>query len=38
MHAVQATGAATKVVTDPAAVWDATLGFFARRLAALQAA
>jgi dihydropteroate synthase type 2 len=38
MHAVQATGAATRVVTDPAAVWDATLRFFARRLAALQAA
>ena len=38
MHAVQAAGAATRVVTDPAAVWDGTLRFFARRLAALQAA
>jgi dihydropteroate synthase type 2 len=38
MHAVQATGAATRVLTDPAAVWDGTLRFFARRLAALQAA
>jgi dihydropteroate synthase type 2 len=38
MHAVQATGTATRVVTDPAAVWDGTLRFFTRRLAALQAA
>jgi dihydropteroate synthase type 2 len=38
MHAVQAAGAATRVVTDPAAVWDGTLRFFDRRLAALQAA
>jgi dihydropteroate synthase type 2 len=38
MHAVQAAGAATRVVTDPVAVWDGTLRFFARRLAALQAA
>jgi dihydropteroate synthase type 2 len=38
MHAVQADGAATRVVTDPAAVWDGTLCFFTRRLAALQAA
>jgi dihydropteroate synthase type 2 len=38
MHAVQAAGAATKVVTDPAAVRDGMCRFFARRLAALQAA
>ena len=38
MHAVQATGAATQVVTDPAAVWDGILRFFAQRLAALEAA
>jgi dihydropteroate synthase type 2 len=38
MHAVQAAGAATRVATSPAAVWDGTLRFFARRLAALQAA
>jgi dihydropteroate synthase type 2 len=38
MHAVQATGTATRVVTDPAAVWDGTLRFFTRRLAALEAA
>ncbi len=38
MHAVQAAGAATRVVTDPAAVWDGILCFFTRRLAALQAA
>ena len=38
MHAVQAAGAATRMVTDPAAVWDGTLRFFTRRLAALQAA
>jgi dihydropteroate synthase type 2 len=38
MHAVQAAGAATRVLTDPAAVWDGTLRFFARRMAALQAA
>jgi dihydropteroate synthase type 2 len=38
MHAVQATGTATRVVTDPAAVWEGTLRFFSRRLAALQAA
>jgi dihydropteroate synthase type 2 len=38
MHAVQQDGAATRVVTDPAAVWDGTLRFFTRRLAALQAA
>jgi len=35
---VQATGTATRVVTDPAAVWDGTLRFFTRRLAALEAA
>jgi dihydropteroate synthase type 2 len=38
MHAVQEDGAATKVVTDPAAVWEGICRFFARRLAALQAA
>src|SRR3984885_12700033 len=38
MHAVQATGAATRVVTDPAAVRNGMCRFFARRLAALQAA
>ena len=38
MHAVQAAGAATKVVTDPAAVRDGMCRFFTRRLAALQAA
>ena len=38
MHAVQATGSATRVATDPAAVWEGTLRFFSRRLAALQAA
>jgi dihydropteroate synthase type 2 len=38
MHAVQAAGAATRMVTNPGAVWDGTLRFFALRLAALQAA
>ena len=38
MHAVQATGTATRVVTDPAGVWDGILRFFAHRLAALEAA
>jgi dihydropteroate synthase type 2 len=38
MHAVQDAGAATRVVTDPAAVWAGALRFFARRLTALQAA
>lgn len=38
MHAVQAAGAATRVATDPAAVWDGICRFFTRRLAALQAA
>ena len=38
MHAVQAAGPATRVVTDPAAVRDGIFLFFARRLAALQAA
>jgi dihydropteroate synthase type 2 len=38
MHSVQAAGAATRMVTGPAAVWDGTLRFFARRLDALQAA
>jgi dihydropteroate synthase type 2 len=38
MHAVQAAGAATRVVTDPARVWAGTGQFFTRRLAALQAA
>ena len=38
MHAVQAAGPATRMVTDPTAVWNGTIGFFTRRLAALQAA
>ena len=38
MHAVQAAGPATRVVTDPAVVRDGIFRFFARRLAALQAA
>jgi dihydropteroate synthase type 2 len=38
MHALQAAGIATRMVTDPAAVWDAICCFFTRRLAALQAA
>jgi dihydropteroate synthase type 2 len=38
MHAVQADGPATRVMTDPAAVLDGIFRFFARRLAALQAA
>jgi dihydropteroate synthase type 2 len=38
MHAIQAAGSATRVVTDPAAVWDGTLRFFAERLAALREA
>jgi dihydropteroate synthase type 2 len=35
MHAIQGAGSATRVVTDPAAVWDGTLRFFTGRLAAL---
>src|SRR6202012_1280450 len=38
MHAVQPAGAATRVMTDPAAVWAGMGRFFTRRLAALQAA
>ena len=38
MHAVQADGPATRVMTDPAEVLDGIFRFFARRLAALQAA
>ena len=38
MHSVQRDGPATKVATDPAAVWAAIDSFFADRLAALQAA
>jgi dihydropteroate synthase type 2 len=38
MHAVQAAGAATRVVTNPAAVWDGIGRFFTSRLATLQAA
>jgi dihydropteroate synthase type 2 len=38
MHAVQATGIATRVVTDPATVGDEICQFFTRRLAALRAA
>ena len=37
MHAVQAAGPATRVVTDATAVLDGICRFFARRLAALQA-
>jgi dihydropteroate synthase type 2 len=37
MHAVQAAGPATRVVTDPPAVRDGIFRFFARRLAALEA-
>jgi dihydropteroate synthase type 2 len=38
MHAVQAAGTATTVITDPVAVWAGIGRFFTRRLAALQAA
>jgi dihydropteroate synthase type 2 len=38
MHAIQAAGSATRVVTDSAAVWDGILRFFAERLAALREA
>jgi len=38
MHSVQRDGPATKVATDPAAVWAGIGSFFADRLAALQAA
>jgi dihydropteroate synthase type 2 len=38
MHAVQAAGPATAVVTNPAAVWDRIGRFFTSRLATLQAA
>ncbi len=38
MHAVQEDGAAIEVATDPAAVREGMYRFFARRLAALQAA
>jgi dihydropteroate synthase type 2 len=38
MHAVQEDGAATEAATDPAAVREGMYRFFARRLAALQAA
>lgn len=38
MHAVQAAGAATTVVTEPGAVGEGMYRFFTRRLAALQAA
>ncbi len=38
MHAVQAAGAATKVVTDPGTVWAGICRFFELRLAELQAA
>jgi dihydropteroate synthase type 2 len=38
MHAAQEDGAATRVVTGPAAVWAAIGRFFIRRLDALQAA
>jgi len=38
MHCVQAAGPATRVLTDPAAVWSGIKRFFTQRLAALQAA
>jgi dihydropteroate synthase type 2 len=38
MHSIQRTGAATRMVTDPAATWARIGSFFARRLSALQAA
>jgi dihydropteroate synthase type 2 len=38
MHSVQRRGPATKVATDPEAVWAAIERFFAERLTALQAA
>jgi len=38
MHAVQPSGPATRLATDPAAVRDGMFRFFARRLAALLAA
>jgi dihydropteroate synthase type 2 len=38
MHAVQSAGPATRVVTDPAAVWAGIGRFFTQRLAALRAA
>lgn len=38
MHSVQRTGPATRVVTDPAAIWASVGRFFAGRLAALQSA
>src|SRR5215469_18119626 len=38
MHSVQRDGPATKVATDPAAVWAGIGSFFTDRLAALQAA
>jgi dihydropteroate synthase type 2 len=38
MHAIQASGSATREVTDPAAVWNRTRRFFAGRLTALREA
>jgi dihydropteroate synthase type 2 len=38
MHAIQAAGPATRVATDPAAVWAGIGRFFAQRLPALRAA
>jgi len=38
MHSVQRTGPATRMVTDPAAIWAGIGRFFAGRLAALQSA
>jgi dihydropteroate synthase len=37
MHSVQRRGPATRVATDPAAVWEGVERFFAERLAALEA-
>ena len=38
MHAIQPAGAATRVASDPAAVWEGIRRFFAGRLAALREA
>jgi dihydropteroate synthase type 2 len=38
MHSVQRRGPATRVATDPTAVWEGIERFFAKRLAALRAA
>jgi dihydropteroate synthase type 2 len=38
MHSVQSEGPATKVTTDPAAIWNGIVRFFDERLSALEAA